>query len=139
MEPDEIQLDYRALFENAAEAVVVSAADKRIIELNRKACEMFGYERTELLEKRCLDLVDGIPPEEVSKLTEALARDGRINLICRCRRKDGTSFIAAANVAKIEMDGGTVHMSFVRDITFQSKVAERLAALDEKPHPGEST
>ncbi|KKM10873.1 hypothetical protein SY88_11270 [Clostridiales bacterium PH28_bin88] len=54
---------YRLLFESANDAIFVHDMNGRFLEANRRACEMLGYSREELLYLRMQDLaVDGAGP-----------------------------------------------------------------------------
>jgi PAS domain S-box-containing protein len=48
---------YRALFEHANDAIFVENLDDRIVDVNRRACELMGYSRQELLGMQVADLV----------------------------------------------------------------------------------
>ncbi len=67
----ESEARYRTIMENASDAIVLAAADGRLLDVNRRACELFGYKRDEFLEMAAKDLH---PPEEWPKV-EAAFRD----------------------------------------------------------------
>ena len=48
---------YRALFENARDAILVADGDGRYIDANHAVTELLGYERAELLSMRVADVV----------------------------------------------------------------------------------
>lgn len=48
---------YRGIFNGVQDAVLVESLQGAILDVNQKACEIFGYSREELLSKRVKDLV----------------------------------------------------------------------------------
>ncbi len=48
---------YRGIFEGVQDAILVESLDGRILDINQRACEMFGYSREQFLTKKALDLV----------------------------------------------------------------------------------
>ncbi len=119
---------YRALVEQAAEAIFVSGPDRRYLEINTLACEMFGYTREEFLALSARDLV---PPHELKQQDEVFRRihaGERVQTERQFRRKDGSSFPGEVVGGKIE---GELVLAIVRDIT-DRKHAE--AALRESEY-----
>jgi PAS domain S-box-containing protein len=53
----ESEARYRAVVEGVDDAIFVESTDARILDVNRRACEMFGYSHAEFLTKRVADLV----------------------------------------------------------------------------------
>jgi PAS domain S-box-containing protein len=47
---------YRALFDQAFDAIVLENADRQILDANQAACELYGYARPELLATKTTDL-----------------------------------------------------------------------------------
>jgi len=114
----------RRLFDEAGDAIFVANLEGRYTDVNRKACEMLGYAREELLGKTIADL---IRPEEVPRLDASrekmLAGSEQLEE-WTLRRKDGT-FVPVELTAKI-LPTGQWH-AIVRDVSRRREAEERLA------------
>ncbi|BBL74827.1 PAS domain S-box protein [Methylomagnum ishizawai] len=122
---------FRALFETAADAILVSDGPV-FVDCNPKALEVFGCARADLI---------GATAERFSPPTQPDGRDStaaaeRIGLASsghpqffewRHRRLDGTEFDAEVRLTAFEIDGKVMHQGVVRDITEQKRAARSIA------------
>ncbi len=116
----ESEARYRLLIEQASDAIMIAQEDGYYIEANSAACELTGYSREEILQKKMLDLFV-IPAEK--PLRRAELQQGKTLLSERAMiRKDGTHVLV--EVSSKLLDDGTVQ-AIARDIT------ERLQAEEE--------
>jgi|GEM_PF-1530937 len=74
-EMEESKDKYKALMENAGDAILISDASGRVIEANRQAAELFGYPEEEL---QAMQLADLHPDNESRKIAECLENLGII-------------------------------------------------------------
>ena len=105
---------YRALVEQAADAIALFDAQGKILEVNKSASQLLGYSHTEFLR---LSLPDILTKEEISKnpVEYNLLEKGLSTIKQRkMRRKDGQMVITEVN-SKILPDGRFLTM--VRDLT----------------------
>jgi two-component system, cell cycle sensor histidine kinase and response regulator CckA len=104
---------FRAVFDNAYEAMVITDDNGRYVDVNPAACELFGRSRSELLGDRSGDAAGSSTEEEQTWRT--LATDGSAAGLHTVVRPDGevreTEFAAKANV----LPGR--HLSVLRDVT----------------------
>jgi two-component system cell cycle sensor histidine kinase/response regulator CckA len=104
---------FRAVFDNAYEAMVITDDDARYVDVNPAACELFGRSRDELLGLRPGDLAES--PAEGEQTWRTLVTDGSAAGLLAVVRPDGevreTEFAAKANV----LPGR--HLSVLRDVT----------------------
>jgi PAS domain S-box-containing protein len=127
---------FRALFERAPQAMwVTDAATNRFVLVNRAAVEHYGYSEREFL---AMSLEDIRPPEDVPALRLALAghRDvSRRAGLWRHRRKDGSVIVVEAVTSLLTLDGRTVRLSSITDITERADaelLRAQLAAIVEQ-------
>lgn len=108
---------YRAILENAVDAIFLTELDGRIVDANRRACELLGYSKDELLRMTA----DGLHPvEEHERLHEVfgrLADDTTTLVVHPVLRKDGS--VIYCEVAATPIHIGDIHLAqgIFRDVT----------------------
>ena len=112
---------FKAVFDNALEAILLADDDRRYVEVNDAACELLGRTREELLALR----VDDVFPEAAaSALWEQFLVEGTRRGEQEIRRPDGevrhVEFVSRANV----LPG--IHLSVKRDVTTRRRLEEQL-------------
>lgn len=121
---------YRELFESGTDALfLIANTTGKIIDANKMACVLYGYERDELLTKLSTDL--SAEPEETSRrMQDALRQPGKVfNIPLRLhRKKDGTVFPIEITARAFLQDGEPVLLVSCRDITERKRVEAELLA-----------
>lgn len=124
---------YRALVENAGEAIFV-AQDGVLRFVNRKAAEMTGYSEDEL---RCRVFAEFIHPEDRAIVVERYARRLRgekvlsryaFRILCR----SGDAFWVELNVVQISWEGRPATLNFLSDISERLRAEAEKARLEEQ-------
>jgi len=96
-------------------------------EVNQVFTQLFGYTREEAIGRTAeqlglwADPDDGLRVAEIDRLTGQIERRE-----IHFRRKDGTVFIGALSVRKVEIGGETMRLAAVSDITEQKQAEEAL-------------
>ncbi len=67
-------------------AIFVLGEDRKYVAVNRTACELLGYERSELL---ALDPAEVAPESDVDARFEELGRTGQLSGTVKLRKKSG--------------------------------------------------
>ena len=117
--------DYLSRYAN--DIILLMDKDLKIIEVNDRGTECFGYTREELLGMNVEELR---PPEAGSPLIEQrnnLEGLGGVIFEILQRRKDGTTFYAESSSRVIEVEGKRFYQSILRDITERKRAEEALA------------
>ncbi|HWP37798.1 MAG TPA: PAS domain S-box protein [Gemmatimonadales bacterium] len=115
--------EYRMLMDEAVDAIFVVDQDGRYLDVNRRACELTGYTRDELLRLRTADTyVEGERDQAAARLAE-LRKGGALSWERLLRRKDG-SLVPAEFTGRLLPDG-RIH-SLARDITTRKRVEREL-------------
>ncbi len=131
---EESEKKYRGLFENANDAICIVDFDFRYIDVNKKAEEMFGYSRKELLNMSILDILpyDQIPRSK-TELDKFKKRGSYEKFIVKVRTKDGRLIDVEVNSSAL-MDGGKVtgSIDIIRDITERKCLEGSLRESEEK-------
>lgn len=130
-QPDADDGRYRALFENSADAVLVSDVDGAIYAANPRACAMFGYSEAELCALGRAGLVDPGDRRMVELLDER-KRAGYFRGEVGYRRKDGSKLIGEVSSSLYrDASGQTKAAVIIRDITEKKTLQEALFTLSE--------
>jgi len=122
---------YRALIEQAADAILTTDPSGHVVDANRKACLLTGYSRDELLE---MDIADTYPPDDRTEATlrlAALAAGHDFVGERTMRRKDGTEITVEVSVTRLE-DGRL--QGIVRDVTERARAGSALRDSEERYH-----
>lgn len=106
---------YRGLFEGVADAILVADAGRRYRDANAAAAALLGYGREEIRDLRVEDVVAAGPDwtaAEFGRFPAEGSWQGELEL----RHKDGTSIPVEARATVVDLPGGPVNISAVRDI-----------------------
>jgi two-component system, cell cycle sensor histidine kinase and response regulator CckA len=116
-DPGSLERD-RAIIEHAADAFFVYDAGGNIFDANRRACEVLGYTREELLSLCMTDVEAILLPEGIAGLWRGLASGEPVTTEGAHRRKDGTAFPVEIRVSPLgEVEGRQLALSKARDIS----------------------
>ncbi len=140
---------YRSIFENATEGIIVSSFEGEIIAVNPAFATMFGYDGPEHLKESVTDISTQLyyDSTERQKLLKDLMVEGQVKEFeLRFRHRDGSIVWIAANVRRVFKDEQYYIEGSVRDITkrraaeialqdahdrLEQRVLERTAQLTE--------
>ncbi|WP_181692929.1 PAS domain S-box protein [Natronomonas sp. LN261] len=119
---------YRAIFEEASDAMVITEDGGRYVEANESAADLFGVSREALLGQSIADFSpDGFDTESMwQQLRSSDGERGTVRLV----RPDGSErvveYAATPNIVPGE------HLSILRDVTDRKEREEKLTALKRR-------
>lgn len=122
---------YRSIFENASEGILVTTFEGQIVTVNPALAAMFGYDGTDHAKESISDITRQLyfDPTDREKLLKTLTAEGQVKeRELRMRHRDGSTVWTAANVRLICKDGRCYIEGSLRDIT---KRREAEIALQE--------
>ena len=113
---------FRTLLESASQAVVVANPAGRIVLVNRRTEEMFGYSREELLSAEVNTLLTERGREAYQKRRAEAAAGAAlpgtlVSLDLTGRRKDGTEFSVDVSLSVVQTNAGRLEMSLLNDVS----------------------
>ena len=116
-EKRESEEKYRILFEQANDAVFLETLKGKILEVNKKACDMLGYEREELLKLSVFDLVPREVRDRLPVFLKDLISKGEFRAEAINQKKDGSLIPVETSGRVTEINGKKRVLTIVRDIS----------------------
>jgi PAS domain S-box-containing protein len=120
----------RLILETTGEAVITADEENRIVDANLAACEMFGYDRDELLGRPVVDLVKEEHRERHAMGIERLRDRGLVRrhglIRSEGQRKDGETFPMEASMGSFTVGGRRYVTAFIRDRSEVTQLEARL-------------
>ena len=110
---------YRALFDSAADGIIVSDEEGNYVDANPSLCRMLGYSRAELLRFTAADILVASELPLLKAAREAMSTQATYHREWHFRRKDGTVF--AADVITTRMPNGH-RLGIIRDVTERNRL-----------------
>jgi PAS domain S-box-containing protein len=128
----ESERNYRTVFEEANDAMVVFEPEsEKVLDVNARACEVYGYPRAELVAMSLKRLTKNVERGEASiqkLLEEGSIRDFESVHLSR----DGREINVLVNSSLIEYRGRKAVLSINRDITRRKRAEEALRESEER-------
>ena len=126
---------YRCIFENTSDGLLYLDESGRILEANRKAVEIYGGHKKELLEKRFTEL-GVIHPEDVPRLVASIARifagrEGTTEISVRNKKGEDKLLECTSSLLRIGDKNNGVMVS-VRDVTESKRAEQTIRESQEK-------
>lgn len=113
---------------NTSDAVYWVKKDGSFLELNNAACEILGYNYSELMKLKVQDIDPDYNYEVWPKHWEELKEKKSMTFNSSHMRKDGTIVPTEVNANYIFYNGDEINCAFVRDITERKLAEEKLVS-----------
>ena len=124
--------NFGQIFELAHDAILIlDLDDERVLDVNRRACEIYGFERDELIGRSMLKLTVN-PDGGVNHVRGTLESEGRYSFETMHRRKDGSTMVLEINASVVDYGGKKAIISINRDVTRRSRHEQELARHREQ-------
>jgi PAS domain S-box-containing protein len=124
--------DYRTLFEQAHDAILIFEPESEIIlNVNRRACEIYGYSREELVGMSLERITKDIPRGK-RQIRETLSAGSYHKFETVQYRKDGSPMHLEINASAIEYEGRRAILSINRDVTDRKRAEEERSRLTSR-------
>ncbi|HXY39664.1 MAG TPA: PAS domain S-box protein, partial [Vicinamibacteria bacterium] len=123
------ELRYRSFVEQAVEAIVAGAEDGGFTEANRRASEITGYSREELLGRKLESLFSPEERQRVPFRYDALVRGETVVAERMLTRKDGS--VVPVEMSSKQMPDG-VYQSSLRDISERYRAEAERRSLEAR-------
>lgn len=128
---------YRGLLEAAPDAMVVVNTAGKIVLVNMRAEDQFGYCRDELVGHQINAIIpDGFAERMISdgarSAADALAQQIGTGIELSARRRDGTEFPIEIMLSPLESEDGILITAAIRDITLRKSAQHDLMQMEAK-------
>jgi PAS domain S-box-containing protein len=135
---DELLLEreksYRELFDTVSEAIYIQDPDGVFVDVNKGACEMYGYDKAEFI-GRTLKFLSAEGRNDLQALREmtALAMQGEPQSFeWWSKRKNGEVFLKEVRLTKGSYFGKEIIIATARDVTRQRESVEALRESEQR-------
>lgn len=125
---------FKALLEQTTAGILIVSSQRKIVDVNRRLCEMYGYSRKELVGQsvEILHLNRGQYERFGRWFAGAHANEPMVQIEYQYRRKDGSTFWAVISGGAIPLPDDIGVVWCLTDITDRKRVEEELTA--ERSH-----
>jgi PAS domain S-box-containing protein len=125
------EANFRALIENAPDAVGVIRNSGVHLYVNRKLAQLLGYERDELMK---MSAVEVMHEEDVPRFAERNRRRDRGEALpsaeYRLKHRDGRLLSVETTTMRVQFDGGVAILAMIRDLTERKRMQAQLLLSD---------
>jgi diguanylate cyclase (GGDEF)-like protein/PAS domain S-box-containing protein/putative nucleotidyltransferase with HDIG domain len=129
----ESEEQYRAIFEQAADSVVlIDAETGALVQFNDRTHEALGYTREEFEKLKIPDFEVTESPEEIAKHIEKIIKEGADTFESKHRTKSGEIRNIEVRARAISIRGRDFIQGVWRDITERKRAEEELASSEER-------
>ncbi len=123
----ESERKYRYLFEHANDSIIVADPETHmIVEANEMAAKKLGYSVEQLVGMRVEEITADEAQNNLFEIRKNLFTKGHAIFETVHRHKDGTWLPVEVSSRRISLDGKTLFLSFVRDISERKRAEELL-------------
>ncbi len=131
---EDLQL-FRAALNKASESIlIVDPIYLSIVDVNQRACNVYGYSPEEFTKKRLIDIHPRISPSEIWKYFELVISRPEEGIIIETTHIDskGREFPAEVSLSSTMFLGKPIIVCVIRDITERKKLQEELIKAREQ-------
>lgn len=119
---------FEYLVKYANDIILLADENLKIIEVNDRACEAYGYNREELLNLHTTDLRDSGNLAELTEILRRLEQENGLIYEAVQRRKDGTLFPVEVSTRILAEPGRKYYQAIIRDISERKQAEKALQA-----------
>lgn len=123
---------YSNLFHHSNDAIIIHDQDGNILDVNKRALDLFGLRKSEILKRKVLDLHPEEEFETSKKAFQAIKKNGCVDFECLFMKKNKEVFPAEVSSSLFKVGGKRLIQCVVRDITERKKADQVLNESEKK-------
>ncbi|MFC1811772.1 HD domain-containing phosphohydrolase [Thermodesulfobacteriota bacterium] len=123
----ESEAKYRALFEDSRDAIYISDAEGKFLDVNPFTLDVFGYTREEMIGKDVLEIY--VSPDDYEKFQREIAQKGSVKdyeVTLRTNSDTEMDCLVTSSIWRAEKGSILGYQGIIRDITKQKQDRETL-------------
>ena len=121
------QEKYRHLFEGAQDGIIMLDPESgRFTDVNKKACEMLGRAKQELLSLKYSQVISYLPVKKLKAIINSIQKDQTFLLEHTIQTRNGEIVPVEISVKEIMLDRKKTILAFVRNIKEREETEEKL-------------
>ena len=128
----ESQQRYRSLFEGSRDAIFISDASGRILDVNDAAAQLTGYQKSDLIHKLVHDLDGNIDPDAYQEYFNRTMAGELFTTQTTIKRKDRRQVLTEFTSKQVALAGIPCIHTTARDITARNAAEEALRRSEAK-------
>ncbi len=118
---------YKTLFDQAQESIVLENTNEEILDVNRAACQLFGYDRANLLSMRTSELGLSMVHSKASLPVHPNTNQNSGDLFeTTVIHRDGKRIPVELTVTPMKAKGQKLFLSIIRDITVRKQTEDAM-------------
>ncbi|MEN8135529.1 MAG: ATP-binding protein [Thermodesulfobacteriota bacterium] len=122
---------FKALFDAAGDSIFILEVQENqksvIVEVNKAACDLYGYNKEEMVGMMASEISDPAEKEEVKeKRLGKLLAAGKVSFTANNRKKDGAIFPIEVSARSVEIDDKCFVLAIGRDLTEKMMLEEQI-------------
>jgi PAS domain S-box-containing protein len=122
----ESELRYSTLFHQSNDAVFLHNLSGKIMDVNQKALDLFGYDLEDVLQRTIPELHPPYAHSTSKRAFETISEEGVVEFEIDFIRKNGEIITADVSSSLIDIGGTTMVQGMARDITERKRAEETL-------------
>lgn len=133
------ELKHRLFFDHAGDAIIVSEAGGRVLEVNQQACELLSYSSEQLQSMSYQQLHPPQHQQHWPELMRQIAQHGQLLYETQHIRSDGTNVPIEVSSRMVNWNGRPALLSICRNLTERKQFEEEIHKALEAAHNANSS
>lgn len=129
-EKEALQKHYETIIKNANDIFILTNPEGKILEVNDKAIETYGYTKEEMIKLNIRNLRAPEHRKELDELLQKIQEEKSKIIETKHIKKDGTIFPVEASLRLLEIEGKPYIQSIIRDISERKNAELKINQLN---------
>ncbi len=128
---------FQTIFDTSTDAIFIhDGITGEIIDVNKQMCEMYGYEKEEVLQQKVGDFSEGVSPYSEKEALQWIqkSRKQQTSFEWRARHKDGHLFWVEVSISYTAIGGENRYIAVVRNIEDRKQAEAEIKKLSLVVH-----